>query len=58
LIGKLEHLKNDEFLCTYSDPTYGVTEIPFMIDNDMIKTLTLRVAAVFEPSPYIFVKEN
>ena len=58
LIGKLEHLKNDEFLCTYSDPTYGVAKIPFMIDNDMIKTLTLRVAAEFEPSPYIFVKEN
>jgi hypothetical protein len=58
LIGKLEHIMNDEFLCTYSDPTYGVTEIPFMIDNDRIKTLTLCVTAAFEPSSYIFVKEN
>ena len=58
LIGKLEHIKNDVFLCTYSNPTMGIVEIPFNIENEKVNGLTLRVADFVEFTPYIFVKNK
>lgn len=58
LIGKLEHLQNDSFLCTYSNRGFGIVEVPFKIDNDKVIGLTLRVANVLEFTPYEFVKKN
>jgi CubicO group peptidase (beta-lactamase class C family) len=58
LIGKLEYLKNDVFLCTYSDPAMGIVEIPFRVENDRISGLTLHVADFVEFTPYIFVKNK
>lgn len=58
LIGKLEHLKNDVFLCTYSNPTMGIVEIPFNIDNEKVLGLTLSVADFVEFTPYIFKKNK
>jgi CubicO group peptidase (beta-lactamase class C family) len=56
LTGKLEHLKNDTYLCTYSDPTYGITEIPFKIENGKVISLILRVSPNLEFTPYSFTK--
>jgi CubicO group peptidase (beta-lactamase class C family) len=58
LIGKLEYLKNDVFLCTYSNPEMGVVEIPFKVENDKVSGLTLRVADFVERTPYIFIKNK
>jgi len=58
LIGKLEHLKNDGFLCTYSNPTMGIVEIPFKVENEKVTGLTLRVADFVEFTPSIFVKNK
>jgi CubicO group peptidase (beta-lactamase class C family) len=58
LIGKLEYLKNDVFLCTYSNPTMGIVEIPFKVEKDKVSGLTLRVADFVEFTPYIFVKNK
>ncbi len=58
LIGKLEYLKNEIFLCTYSNPEMGIVEIPFKVENDKISGLTLRVADFIEFTPYIFVKNK
>lgn len=58
LIGKLEHLKNDVFLCTYSNPTMGIVEIPFKVENEKVTDLTLHVADFVEFTPYIFVKNK
>ena len=58
LIGKLEHIQNDNYLCTYSIPTYGIVEIPFNIENDKVTGLTLKVADYIEFTPYEFVKIN
>jgi CubicO group peptidase (beta-lactamase class C family) len=58
LIGKLEYLKNDNFLCTYSNPEMGIVEIPFKVENDIVSGLTLRVADFVEFTPYIFVKNK
>jgi CubicO group peptidase (beta-lactamase class C family) len=58
LIGKLEHLKNDVFLCTYSNPTMGIVEIPFKTENEKVTGLTLHVADFVEFTPYVFVKNK
>ena len=58
LIGKLEHLKDNIFLCTYSNPTMGMKEIPFKIENGKVTGLTLRVADFVEFTPYEFVRKN
>ena len=58
LIGKLEYLKNDVFLCTYSDPIMGIVEIPFKVENDKVSGFTLHVADFVEFTPYIFIKNK
>ncbi|MGK0385905.1 MAG: CubicO group peptidase (beta-lactamase class C family) [Patiriisocius sp.] len=58
LIGRLEHIQNDTYLCTYSNPTFGIVEIPFKIEKDTITGLTLRVADFIEFTPYEFRKAN
>lgn len=57
LTAKLAHIKNDVFLCTYSNPTMGVTEIPFLIKNGAVEGLTLTVADFLEFTSYQFNKE-
>ena len=58
LIGKLEHLKNDNYLCTFSNPLYGIIEIPYKIDNGKVTELTVRLPSIVEFTPYIFIKKN
>ena len=58
LIGRLEHIQNDTYLCSYSNPTFGIVEIPFKIENNKIIGLTLRVADFVEFTPYEFNKTN
>ncbi len=58
LIGRLEHMQNDTYLCSYSDPTFGIVEIPFRIENESVTGLTLRVADFVEFTPYEFVRKN
>lgn len=58
LIAKLEYLQNDTYLCTYSNPMFGVVEMPFKLENDTIIGLTLTVADFIEFTPYEFTKTN
>lgn len=58
LIGHLEHLQNNNFLCTYSIPVFGITEIPFEIEKNRINKLTLRVADFIESNAYEFIKKD
>lgn len=57
LTGKLECLGGNRFLCTYSDPVFGVKVLPFEIENNQIKSLQLRVADFVEFTDYVFVKQ-
>jgi len=57
LTAKLEHIINDLFLCTYSNPTMGITEIPFQIENGKVTGLNLTVADFLEFTPYHFIKD-
>jgi len=56
LTGKLESLGGSRFLCTYSDPTYGIVVIPFEISDGKVKSLTLSVDEFVERTTYKFVK--
>jgi hypothetical protein len=56
LIGKLEHIQNDNYLCTYTKPVMGIVEIPFKIENNKVIGLTLSVDDFIEVTSYEFIK--
>lgn len=53
---RLEHIKNNSFLCTWSNPVYGIFEVPFKVEKEQVIEFTLRSNAEF--SPYIFRKKG
>jgi CubicO group peptidase (beta-lactamase class C family) len=57
LIGQLELLADNSFLCTYSIPTFGIKVIPFHVEQGKVKSFTLRVADFVEYSAYEFAKQ-
>lgn len=57
LIGKLEYIGNNRFLCTYSDPLYGIKVFPFVIEDNKVKSFDLYVDDFIEFLPYKFVKQ-
>ncbi|OJJ21729.1 hypothetical protein BKI52_14605 [marine bacterium AO1-C] len=57
MIGHLDYMGNNEFRCTFSNPTMGVEKTVFKIKEDKVIGLTLRVADFIEFTPYKFVKQ-
>jgi hypothetical protein len=57
LVGRLEPLGVDEFLCTYSDPTYGVKKIPFHATAGQVRSVTVTVNDFIDFMEYEFVKQ-
>jgi len=57
LKGKLEYIGNNRFLCTYSDPTYGIKVFPFEIVNGKVKSFDLYVDDFIDYEAYKFVKQ-
>ncbi|MEO8230758.1 MAG: serine hydrolase [Ignavibacteriota bacterium] len=57
LKGKLEYIGNNRFLCTYSDPAYGIKVFPFEIENGKVKSFDLYVDDFIDYQAYKFVKE-
>lgn len=56
LKGKLEYIGKNRFLCTYSDPTYGIKVFPFEIENGKVKSFDLYVDDFIDYEAYKFVK--
>jgi hypothetical protein len=56
--GTLEPLGGNRFLCTYSDPIYGVKVLPFTVEDGKVKSITVRVADFVEHTPYEFYKRS
>lgn len=54
--GTVEALGGNRFLCTYSDPIYGVKVWPFVVEKGKVKSVTVTVADFVEFTPYEFVK--
>ncbi|MFM7487463.1 MAG: serine hydrolase, partial [Cytophagales bacterium] len=57
LTGKLDALKDNTFLCTYSSPTYGIKTFPFYVKDGKVTGFTLTVNDFVEFTPYEFVKK-
>lgn len=57
LKGELEYIGNNRFLCTYSDPTYGIKVFPFEIENGKVKSFDLYVDDFIDYQAYKFVKQ-
>lgn len=57
LKGKLESLSGNRFLCTYTDPIFGIRVLPFYIENNKVKSFTLSVHPFVEFTTYEFIKE-
>lgn len=58
LSAKLEYMGKNRFLCTFSDPTYGIKVWDFKVDNKKVTSLTLRVADFLEFTEYEFMKQD
>jgi hypothetical protein len=58
LVGILESLGGNRFLCTYNDPIYGIKVIPFATAGNQVKSLKLTVAEFIEDTEYVFVKQK
>lgn len=54
--GTLEPLGGNRFLCTYSDPIYGIKVLPFTVKNGNVASVTVTVADFVEFTPYEFIK--
>lgn len=57
LKGKLEYIGNNRFLCTYSDPAYGIKIFPFEIESGKVKSFNLYVDDFIDYQAYKFVKK-
>ncbi len=54
--GTLEPMGGNRFLCTYSDPLYGIKVLPFTVTNGKVQSVTITVADFVEFTPYEFKK--
>ncbi|MCB0571869.1 MAG: serine hydrolase [Phaeodactylibacter sp.] len=57
LSARLEPMGGNRFLCTYSNPLYGVKAWPFETEAGKVKRLTLTVNDFIEFTPYVFIKD-
>lgn len=55
--GKLEYIGNNRFLCTYSDPLFGIKVFPFEVENGKVKSFDLYVDDFIDFQPYKFIKK-
>jgi hypothetical protein len=57
LKGNLQPLGENDFLCTYSVPTYGIKKIHFNVENGKVKSVIVRVNDFVDMMEYEFVKD-
>lgn len=56
LTGQLEPLGENNFLCTYNHPGYGIKETPFEISDNKVAGITIKVNDFIDYQPYYFKK--
>ncbi|WP_337864818.1 serine hydrolase [Ignavibacterium sp.] len=57
LKGKLEYIGNNRFLCTYSDPLYGIKVFQFYVQDGKVRSFDLYVDDFIDFQPYRFYKK-
>ena len=58
LIGKLEPVGENNFLCNYSTVTYGIKNIPFNVTDGKVQSVIIKVNDEIDYMTYEFKKEN
>jgi len=58
LIGTLDYLGNNRFLCTYNHPSLGVKVFPFVMGPGGVRSFTLSVHELIEFTPYTFTRQT
>lgn len=56
-IGKLDFINDNRFLCTYTDITCGIEPLSFKVENNQVKSVTVKVADFIDYLSYEFVKD-
>jgi hypothetical protein len=54
---KLEHMGQNRFLATYSNPLDGIKVFPFTLEDGMVKSFVLSVNEGLEFTTYTFIKQ-
>jgi hypothetical protein len=57
MTGKLEAISGNRFLCSYSNPIWGIEPTVFTIENNQVKSVTIKVAGFVDYMPYEFKKK-
>jgi Domain of unknown function (DUF3471) len=57
MYAKLECLGGNRFYATFTDPEFSKSVFPFTIENQKVKSVTVKVADFVEYNPYEFTKE-
>jgi CubicO group peptidase (beta-lactamase class C family) len=57
MLGKLEYIGNNRFLCTFSSSMWGVNVVPFVIKNGEVESVTINVNPEVDAMPYVFTRE-
>ncbi|MBK6731937.1 MAG: serine hydrolase [Bacteroidetes bacterium] len=58
MTAKLEPMGENVFLCTYSDPTYGIRKVSFEQEKNIISKFTLTVNDFVDLQPYDFYRKE
>jgi hypothetical protein len=56
MYAKLESLGGNRFYATFSDPEFSQAIFPFQVENNQVKSVTVKVADFIEFTPYEFIK--
>jgi hypothetical protein len=57
VVGRLQPKEGNTFLCTYSDPTFGIYPAPFTVEGNAVKSVSVKVNDFLEYDPYVFVRK-
>lgn len=58
VVGVLDPVSPTEFMCTFSDPTYGIHSFPVKIESGSVRSITVKVNDFIDYLPYEFIKTN
>jgi hypothetical protein len=58
LTGNLQPKEENTFLCTFSDPTFGIHSMPFTVEGNVVKSVSVKVNDFLEYDPYLFTKKQ
>jgi len=56
MFGKLEYMGDDKFLCSFNSPLWGIQQVPFVIKDGKVESVTVSVNPSVDMMSYEFTK--